>query len=77
MTDNIDNDNSAGGDVFDNDTSEVVQTIMLMRIYDMLTCIARGINPTEADMIFKGHAIGKIFGPAPSFDMGDEDIERR
>lgn len=77
MHDESDSDNSAGGDVFDNDTSEVVQTIMLMRIYDMLTCIARGINAAEADMIFKGHAMGKIFGPAPSFDMGDEDIERR
>jgi hypothetical protein len=63
---------SEATDVFDEGTSEVVQTIMLMRIYDMLTCIARASNPTEADMIFKGHAAGKIFGPAPSFDMGDE-----
>jgi hypothetical protein len=41
----------------------------------MLTCIARGINPTEADVLFKGHAMGKIFGPAPSFDMADEVSE--
>lgn len=65
-------DNEA--DVFDSDTSEVVQTIMLMRIYDMLTCIARAANPTEADAIFKGHALGKIFGPAPSFDMSEDDV---
>lgn len=74
MTDNTDKDVEESS-AFDDDTSQVVQTIMLMRIYDMLTCIARGINPTEADMIFKGHAMGKIFGPAPSFDMGDEVSE--
>jgi len=59
-------------DAFDENASSVVQTILLMRIYDMLTCIARGINPTEAEVIFKGHAMGKIFGPAPSFDMSNE-----
>lgn len=69
MTDETEND------VFDSDTSEVVQTIMLMRIYDMLTCIARGVNATEADAIFKGHAVGKIFGPAPSFDMAEPTEE--
>ena len=62
-------------DVFDEDTSSVVNTIMLMRIYDMLTCIARGVNPQEAEVIFRGHQLGKIFGPAPSFDMGDEVSE--
>ncbi|AIW02526.1 hypothetical protein AXJ18_gp027 [Streptomyces phage Jay2Jay] len=66
MSDEIEND------VFDEDTSSVVNTIMLMRIYDMLTCIARGVNPQEAEVIFRGHQLGKIFGPAPSFDMGDE-----
>lgn len=73
MTDKSDSEETAG--VFDEDTSTVVQTILLMRIYDMLTCIARGVNPNEADVIFQGHSIGKIFGPAPSFDMGDESDE--
>jgi hypothetical protein len=59
-------------DVFDDDTSQVVQTIMLMRIYDMLTVIARAQSPAEADVIFKGHQLGKIFGPAPSFDMSED-----
>lgn len=61
-------------DVFDEDTSQIVQSIMLMRIYDMLTCIARGVNPTEAAAVFEAHSLGKILGPAPSFDMGDEDV---
>lgn len=61
-------------DVFDNDTSQVVQSIMLMRIYDMLTCIARGVNPTEAAAVFEAHSLGKILGPAPSFDMSEDDI---
>ena len=73
MTDKTENEETAG--VFDEDTSVVVHTIMLMRIYDMLTCIARGVNPNEADVIYQGHAIGKIFGPAPSFDMSDESDE--
>ncbi|QDH93893.1 hypothetical protein SEA_EVY_24 [Streptomyces phage Evy] len=69
MSDEIEND------VFDEDTSSVVNTIMLMRIYDMLTCIARGVNPQEAEVIFRGHQLGKIFGPAPSFDMGEDMSE--
>lgn len=59
-------------DAFDEDASSVVQTILLMRIYDMLVCIGRGVNPYETETIFKGHAQGKIFGPAPSFDMSHE-----
>ena len=69
MTDETDSDIE---DVFDDNVSDTVQTILLMRIYDMVTCIARGVNKDEADIIFKGHALGKIFGPAPSFDMLDE-----
>ncbi len=69
MSDEIEND------VFDEDTSSVVNTIMLMRIYDMLTCIARGVNPQEAEVIFRGYQLGKIFGPAPSFDMGEDMSE--
>lgn len=72
MTDKTENEETAG--VFDENTSIVVHTILLMRIYDMLTCIARGVNPSEADVIYQGHAMGKIFGPAPSFDMSDEAV---
>jgi hypothetical protein len=71
MTDKTNNEEELS-DAFDENASSVVQTILLMRIYDMLTCIARGINPTEAEVLFKGHAMGKIFGPAPSFDMAEE-----
>lgn len=68
-------DDSELASAFDEDTSQVVQTIMLMRIYDMLTVIARALSPAEADVIYKGHSIGKVFGPAPAFDMGDEVSE--
>ncbi|UVK61121.1 hypothetical protein SEA_ANGELA_23 [Streptomyces phage Angela] len=72
MTDETDREEA---DVFDNDVADTVQTIMLMRIYDMLTVIARKISPREADVIFAGHKLGRIFGPAPSFDMSDEVSE--
>ncbi|QGH76334.1 hypothetical protein SEA_DAUBENSKI_24 [Streptomyces phage Daubenski] len=64
------NDEETPG-VFDEGTSEVVTAIMLMRIYDVLTCIARGINPTEAQAVYEAHMQGKILGPPPSFDMSD------
>jgi hypothetical protein len=72
MTDDVGNEAT---DIFDDDASQVVQSIMLMRIYDMLTCIARGVNPTEAQAVFEAHSMGKILGPAPSFDMADEVSE--
>jgi hypothetical protein len=74
MTDKTNNEEELS-DAFDENASSVVQTILLMRIYDMLVCIGRGVNPYETETIFKGHAQGKIFGPAPSFDMGDEVSE--
>jgi surfactin synthase thioesterase subunit len=61
-------------DIFQEDTTDIVHTILLMRIYDMVTAIARKVNPRDADIIFEGHSLGKIFGPAPSFDMSDEDV---
>lgn len=74
MTDKTNNEQEPS-DAFDENASSVVQTILLMRIYDMLVCIGRGVNPNETEAIFKGHAMGKIFGPAPSFDMADEADE--
>jgi hypothetical protein len=76
MNDNIDNDNSTGGeDVFNHQTTSIVHTILLMRIYDVLMCIARGINPSEAMDVYEAHHIGKILGPAPSFNMSHEADE--
>lgn len=59
-------------DVFDEDVSQVVNTIMLMRIYDMLLVIARGMNADEAVEAVKKHRDGKILGPPPSWDMSDD-----
>lgn len=59
-------------DVFDESAAEVVNTIMLLRIYDMLLIIARGINQSEAIEAVTAHRDGKILGPPPSWDMSDD-----
>lgn len=56
------------------DTASVVNTILLLRIYDVMMCIARELSPVEAHKVFEAHSQGKIFSPAPSFVMGDDDV---
>jgi hypothetical protein len=58
-------------DVFDKDSYEVVNTIMLLRLYDVMMCVARGVNPEEAVKLLALHKQGKIAGPPPSWDMSD------
>lgn len=78
MTDKMNSDNepqdagSEATDVFAEDASEIVQTIMLFRIYDVMMCIARAVNPDEAKAVFDAHSAGKTFSPPPSFVMGDD-----
>lgn len=59
--------------VFDeeSDTNTIVNTILLLRIYDVLMCLAREINPEEAYKVYDAHSKGKIFSPPPSFVMDD------
>ncbi|WDS51822.1 hypothetical protein SEA_PEPPERWOOD_25 [Streptomyces phage Pepperwood] len=71
MIDKMNSDNEPQ-DVFAEDASEIVQTIMLLRIYDVMMCIARAVNPDEAKAVFDAHSAGKTFSPPPSFVMGDE-----
>lgn len=70
MTDESNNDST---DVFDSDESQIVHTIMLLRLYDVMMCVARGVNPDEAVKLLALHQQGKIAGPAPFFDMSDMD----
>lgn len=72
MTDESDNDPK---DVFSDDESQIVHTIMLLRLYDVMMCVARGVNPDEAVKLLALHQQGKIAGPPPFFDMGDEVTE--
>ncbi|WXW92518.1 hypothetical protein SEA_ENYGMA_25 [Streptomyces phage Enygma] len=62
-------------DVFDKDAYEVVNTIMLLRLYDIMMCVARGVNPDEAVKLLALHKAGKIAGPPPSWDMTDNDSQ--
>ncbi|QBP30821.1 hypothetical protein KNU49_gp023 [Streptomyces phage EGole] len=62
-------------DVFAEDASEIVQTIMLFRIYDVMMCIARAVNPDEAKAVFDAHSAGKTFSPPPSFVMDEEESD--
>ncbi len=60
-------------DVFDRDSYEVVNTIMLLRLYDVMMCVARGVNPEEAVKLLALHKSGKIAGPPPSWDMAEDN----
>ena len=64
--------------VFDeeSDPSTIVTTILLLRIYDAMMCIAREINPEEAYKVFEAHSKGKVFSPPPSFVMDEEDVQQ-
>lgn len=62
--------------VFDEETdpNAVINTILLLRIYDVMMCIAREINPEEAYKVYEAHSQGKIFSPPPSFVMGEDVV---
>lgn len=63
-----------GEDAFNEDNYNTVSLITQLRIYDLLMVIARGINEDEAIEVAKLHAVGKILGPPPSWNMAD-DVE--
>ncbi len=46
---------------------QIVQTIILMRIYDALMALLNDNNPSEADRLDDLHSAGKIYGPFPSY----------
>jgi hypothetical protein len=61
-----------GEDAFDKDSKDIVHTIMLFRIYDMLSIIAHAVDYDKAAEMIKDHSEGKIWGPSPSWNMSDE-----
>lgn len=48
------------------ENSSAVQTIVLMRIYDVLTALLRESNKDVARDLMEMHAAGIIFGPVPT-----------
>lgn len=69
MTDKTDRD------AFDKESYETVSLITMLRIYDLLLVIARGINEDEAVQAARLHAEGKVLGPPPSWNMSDEQSD--
>lgn len=52
---------------------DMVNYIMLHRIYDVLTIIAnKMVGPEEVDKMIKYHDQGYLLGPNPSFTPQDE-----
>jgi hypothetical protein len=54
------------------DQSGPVQTILLMRLYDIMLALLREQNPGLASSIHEAHSRGLILGPMPSFTIPDE-----
>ena len=60
---------SEGMDPFAPENIGIVQTIVLMRIYDLLGAILDNLDPEVAEEIVNRHSAGKITGPFPSLDL--------
>lgn len=53
---------------------EMVNYIMLHRIYDVLTLIANKLaNPEDVSKMIQYHNDGYLLGPVPSFTSGTEE----
>lgn len=49
-----------------------INVIYQMRIYDMLTVIARNLNKDEADALVEEHSRGRVVGPPPVYIPDEE-----
>lgn len=50
------------------DNLPMVNYIMLHRIYDMITLVAKGsVGPEEVEKMVKYHEEGFLLGPSPSY----------
>lgn len=64
-------DNQESKDISEN--IDMVNYIMLHRIYDVLTIIAnKMVGPEEVDKMVKYHEQGYLLGPNPAFTPQDE-----
>ena len=50
----------------DEQTANIVNTIVLMRIYDVLLLILDNLNPTDARRVAEGHENGQFLSSNPS-----------
>ena len=55
------------------DNLDMVNYIMLHRIYDMLTIMANKADPEKTAKMIEYHEQGFLLGPVPSFTPGEED----
>lgn len=56
----------------------VVDTILLYRIYDVLSVMLSNLNPTDWETVMKAHEAGMFVTPLPSISLqptGDEDAD--
>jgi hypothetical protein len=55
------------------DNLEMVNYIMLHRIYDVLLLLSNNlVGPEETEKMSKYHEDGYLLGPSPSFRSGDD-----
>lgn len=69
MTEQIENQNLE-------DNLPMVNYIMLHRIYDLLTIIARDIDQEKTDRMIAFHNEGYLLGPTPSYTPDEENTEK-
>lgn len=55
------------------DNLPMVNYIMLHRIYDILTLIAKHFNEQDTEKMVEYHNQGYLLGPSPSYSAGDEN----
>lgn len=53
-------------EIDDTDPGQVVNTIILWRIYDVLLLILTELSPESAGRVAQGHENGQFLGPNPS-----------
>lgn len=69
------NDGIEKKDPFSPENVGAVQTVVLMRIYDVLMTILQDANPDMAKQLHELHAAGQILGSLPYLDISPEDVQ--
>lgn len=54
---------------------DMVNYIMLHRIYDMLTIMANKADPEKTAKMIEYHEQGFLLGPSPSFSPSEEPVD--
>ena len=58
------------------DNLPMVNYIMLHRIYDLLTIVARHLDQESTDKMIAFHDAGYLLGPTPSYTSDEENPEK-